>query len=111
MQRLEIFADDDGQSHFFGITPEVLTAICKRVSGSAEMKIIESPSFADAAPSTRSELVVMMSGVHEYGTSDGVRRLFPGDILILEDESGKGHTLETFGKEKAISLHFPITHK
>jgi hypothetical protein len=109
VQRIQILASDDGSSHFLGLTPEGLSSICERVSGPAAMSIIDAPSFQPASVSQGRELIVIMSGVHDFGTNDGVRRLFPGDIIVLEDDAGQGHTLETVGIERAISLHFPIS--
>jgi len=49
-------------------------------------------------PSPRRQLFVMLSGVIEGGASDGqTMRLGPGDVLLMEDTSGKGHTAKVIG--------------
>jgi hypothetical protein len=108
MQRLHIYPGEDGKSHWAGLTPEALNQFGGQVKGSARMEIGDVPRSRGCAPSDLRELVIVLCGVHEFGTADGKRRLFPGDMIVIEDTTGQGHTFETIGKEKAISLRFSL---
>ena len=108
MQRLHIFVGADGESHWAGLTPEALNQFGARVSGSARMDIVDAPASTGPHPAARPELVVVLSGVHEFGAVEGKRRLFPGDVVVLDDVAGQGHTFDAIGKERAMSLRFPL---
>ncbi|MDD1711485.1 MAG: hypothetical protein LUQ37_11350 [Methanoregulaceae archaeon] len=42
-------------------------------------------------------------------TTDGtVRRFLPGDLVLLEDISGKGHVTRNIGKGYALFLEFSV---
>lgn len=109
MQRLHIYPGDDGKSHWAGLTPEALNEFGEKVIGSARVEILDAPQSHGYALAQRRELAVMLSGIHEFGAAEGRRRLFPGDMLVLEDTSGEGHTFDAIGKERAISLRFDIS--
>lgn len=108
MQRIRIYAGADGESHFAGLMPETLNVYGQRISGPCALNLINSPSFTDYQPVPSPQLAIMTAGIHEYGTADGARRLFPGDVVILEDASGLGHSLAAIGIAPAVSLHFPL---
>jgi hypothetical protein len=108
MQRLHIYAGEDGKSHWAGLTPEALNQFGGQVSGSARMEIIDAPLSRGHAVPDRRELVIILCGIHEFGAAEGSRRFFPGDMVVIEDTSGQGHTFKVIGKEKAISLRFPL---
>ena len=72
------------------------------------MEIVDAPRSRGHAPSDRRELVIALCGIHEFGAEEGKRRLFPGDMIVIEDTSGQGHTFDAIGKEKAISLRFSL---
>jgi hypothetical protein len=108
MQRIRIYAGADGGSHFSGLMPETLNTYGLRVNGSGALSVVSPQTFTDFQPVSNPQLAVITAGVHEYGTADGVRRLFPGDVLVLEDASGRGHSLAAIGIAPAVSLHFPL---
>ncbi len=108
MQRLHIYPGGDGRSHWEGLTPEMLNQFGQQVTGSARVEIIEAPICRGQAASDRRELVIALCGIHEFGAVEGKRRLFPGDVIVIEDTSGQGHTFDAIGKEKAISLRFTL---
>jgi hypothetical protein len=108
MQRIRIYAGADGESHFSGLMPETLNAYGQRVNGSGALTVVSSPSLRDYQPVDTPQLAVITAGVHEYRTADGVRRLFPGDVIVLDDASGRGHSLAAIGINPAVSLHFPL---
>ena len=57
-----------------------------------------------AAPSCR--FFVMISGSCEIAVSDGEARTFTkGDVLLLEDLEGPGHTMRVVGNEPRVAMH------
>lgn len=108
MQRIRIYTGPDGESHFDGLTPEPLNDIGKLVSGGATVDIVDSPSFKDFHVAAGRELAIILQGIHEYAVKDDVRRFFPGDIVLLEDQTGHGHTFRAIGLERAISMKWPL---
>jgi hypothetical protein len=53
----------------------------------------------------RGQLFVVLSGVLEGETSGGTVMTFKaGDVLLMEDTTGKGHTVKTIGEEDVLAL-------
>ena len=52
--------------------------------------------------------VIIMSGVVDYVTSDGVRRTFgPGSVLLITDISGRGHQ-NFIGNQEVLFATVPV---
>ncbi len=98
MNVTRLFAGSDGESHFedlfihlkdggeIGALSDVYP-----VSG---MMLRENPGDYnyDWHPAPRKQYIVMLEGMLVVRVSDGEERTFsPGDILLVEDTSGKGH--------------------
>ncbi len=98
MKITRLYADSNGESHFedmdiplkdggdIGRLSDLLP-----VSG---MILRENPGDYnyDWHPAPRKQYIVMLEGLLEVLVSDGEQRGFvPGDILLVEDVSGKGH--------------------
>ncbi len=65
--------------------------------------------IGDLHPAPTRQFLALMSGVVEVETTDGtVRRLGPGDLVLLEDTAGKGHVTRTIGEGYAIFLVVPV---
>ena len=56
-------------------------------------------------PSPRRQLFILLRGILEGEVSDGGSvRLEPGDMILLEDVSGKGHASRVVGDEMVEAL-------
>lgn len=98
-----LYADDKGESHFEDIEFPLTTvqyappAPPVLVSDSLTATKITWMRFPanwhdEAHPSPRRQVFVVQSGVVEGWTSGGeIRRFYPGDCLLMEDLTGKGH--------------------
>ena len=98
-----IYADEQGGSHFDSVTVEQRVAAGAPpaapfyVSGDNPASKYRFYSFqpgwiGDWHPCPARQFLALMSGAVEMETTDGtVRRLGPGDLVLLEDTSGKGH--------------------
>jgi hypothetical protein len=66
--------------------------------------------FGDWHPSPCRQLCLMLRGRLEDQTSDGeIRQLGAGDIILVEDTTGKGHRGRNVGEEDAVIVfvHLP----
>jgi len=63
----------------------------------------------DWHPAPRRQYVVTLSGSWEIECSDGAKRLFkPGDVMLAEDLTGKGHVSRVVGSEPHIFMTVPL---
>jgi hypothetical protein len=101
---LNIWADEDGVSHFREIEFD-LKAIPQGGAISDPLKTTnlwfrQTPEAQDMGwhPAPRRQLVITLSGgVAELTASDGeVRLVKPGDIVLVEDTFGQGHKSKAF---------------
>jgi hypothetical protein len=116
MKYVRLYPDQNGESHFAEAEME-LSPIPGRSShghawNSGEAIFLASTSGSGSdldewhnAPAR--QFVVTLSGTTEIEASDGdVRRFGPGEVLLVEDISGKGHRTRYRGQRSA--LHIPI---
>jgi len=104
-----IYADSDGESHFkdveieFQETDFAPPATPLGVSSfipAAECGFVNIPPgwYGERHPAPRRQLVFHLAGQIETQASDGEKRIFkPGDILLMEDTTGKGHISRVIG--------------
>ena len=109
MTYTSIYADSDGESHFkdmameFKKTDFAPPATPLDVSSfvpAAECGFIIMPPgwYGDWHTAPRRQLALQLTGQIETQASDGETRTFkPGDILLMEDTSGKGHLTRVLG--------------
>ena len=119
MKYLRLYADQDGESHVeemqvefnmqayappapaFGISAAEDTARYIFVSFPADWT-------SGLHPSPRRQMFVVLSG-HLVGETSGgtVMDLRPGDVVLMEDTTGKGHTARTMDGEgvNAMMVH------
>ena len=89
-----VFSDSDGESHIEDIEladhPELGALL-----NISEVRVQEFDGSRnmDFHPLPERRLIVHLSGEVEIGASDGAKRVLrAGDIRLMEDTSGKGHT-------------------
>ena len=65
--------------------------------------------FKDWHNAPRRQYVITLSGQVEHSIGDGiVRRLGPGDVLLVEDLTGRGHTSRIVCSEPRIVTIIPL---
>lgn len=123
MNYIRIFADEEGETHIEDAhLPYRTDVIAENVpplhisslltgEGVFFMFTEVDAAFADLpfhnAP--RRMMVIQLAGSSEQTTSDGaVRVLNPGDVLIAEDVTGKGHRSRNMGSEVLYAM-IPLT--
>ena len=108
---LRLYTGDEGQSHFeeldlamgpVGSSPmQAATGVTFRRSEPGE--------FIDWHPAPRRQYVITLSGHGEIEVGDGTVRCFgPGDVMLAEDLTGKGHLTRVVGNEPRVSAAIPL---
>ena len=102
------YTGDDGESHFEAIdSPKGPVSI--DLSGTITITHWEPGHFVDLHPAPRRQFHVNLSGIGELVSTNGERQKFmPGDVNMVEDLTGKGHTTAAIGDEPRVFLSIPI---
>ena len=111
MKVTRLFTGSDGRSHFEDCSPE--TRPDRRETRAATGVFLhEFPAgtVLDWHPSPRRQFVVVVSGRLELDVGEGEPRRFgPGDVRIMEDTTGRGHTTRVIGDEPAVLAVVALT--
>jgi len=106
-----MYTDPSGETHFEDISiplkdAEGFFSWCDPVKATGMMfGELHSHKFNDWHNVPRRQYVVTVEGEAEFGVSDGEKRVFkPGDVMLAEDLTGKGHTrlLKSKGSHKVV---------
>lgn len=114
MQAVRIYTGDDGESHFEELElPFEAVADAERTAaqqaGAITFSRTRPGSFIDWHPAPRRQYVITLQGQVEIGLGDGAKRIFnPGDVLLADDLTGRGHTTAVYGDQTRISIAIPI---
>lgn len=110
MQVVRIYTGADNQTHFQDVDLATFTTLSAQV-GTGPVRLNQGParSLSDFHNAPRRQYVVMMSGQMEIEIGDGSKRVFdPGDVLVAEDLTGKGHITRGIGEQPRVSLAVPL---
>jgi hypothetical protein len=121
MHYVRLYADDNGESHFeevelptnelrSPVSPTVFQASeALPIKGGAFRRVLKENPGDDAHVAPRRQFVVMLRGQIEVETSLGEVRTFgPGDVLLAEDTTGRGHLTRNVGTEMRTYLQIPL---
>jgi quercetin dioxygenase-like cupin family protein len=116
MKYSRLYATADGESHFehveidLELTDYVQAApllSLSNMSAATQFGFMEAPKgwTSDWHPSTARNLFVVLSGEWEVTASDGESRRFEvGNVLLVEDTSGKGHRSRVVSETDSIAV-------
>lgn len=121
MNYLRVYSDVDGESHF----EDVRLATNARQSPVSEARVQVSEPFPATGllfrrvvvdhdpdtphPAPRRQFVVHLAGTAEITVSDGERRrVEPGDVVLVEDTTGKGHITRRLGDTERVTLFITL---
>jgi hypothetical protein len=110
MNIVRIFTGADHQTHFQDLDADTFAALAGKV-GIGEIRVNQGParSFSDFHNAPRRQYVVIMAGSLEVEIGDGSKRqLVPGDVLVAEDLTGKGHITRGIGDTPRMTLAVPL---
>ena len=116
MRYTRLFSDEQGESHFEEV--EIELASTDYVEGAAPLQLSSPHAAADYRfmdapagwtsdwhPSSARNLFVVLSGEWEVTASDGeARRFKTGDVLLVEDTTGKGHRSRVTSNDNSLAL-------
>lgn len=113
MKIVRIYTGSDQQSHFEEIElsfgGEGIQAAMSRPASTAIFRRAPVGHIIDWHPAPRRQYVVTLSGQWEIECGDGTVRLFqPGDVMLAEDLTGKGHISRVVGNEPHIFMTVPL---
>ena len=115
MKMTRIFTGDDGESHFEDLSPEMSDdgfggVISAPVATRSVMFRETGGDYnLDFHTAPRRQYVVNLKGSVEIETGLGEKRLLgPGDILLAEDTTGRGHISRAVNGEARECLFIPL---
>lgn len=114
-----IYTDSQGDSHFDVVTVE--QSLVRAAPPAAPFYVSEDGAaskyrfytfepgwIGELHPAPKRQFLALLSGEVEMETTDGaVRRFGPGDLVLLEDTSGRGHVTRNTGDGYAMFLVVP----
>ena len=116
---LRIYTGDDGLSHIEEVTPTL--APYTDIEGShgegtplqaatgITFRLTQPGYFLDWHNAPRRQYVINLRGEAEVEAGDGtVKRLGPGDVLLAEDLTGRGHTTRVVGDQPRFFIVVPL---
>jgi len=110
MKIVRIYTGADNQIHFEDLPVDTFATLSAQV-GTGPVRLNQGParSAMDFHNDPRRQYVVMMSGQMEIEIGDGSKRVLdPGDVLVAEDLTGKGHITRGIGEQPRVSLAVPL---
>lgn len=110
MKVVRIFTGADNQTHFQDVALDAFATLAAQV-GTGPVRVNQGPaqSSMDFHNAPRRQYVVVMSGQMEIEIGDGSKRVLdPGDVLVAEDLTGKGHITRGVGTQPRVSLAVPL---
>ena len=113
MKVTRIYTGPDNESHFEDLEiPFRGTSPDRRRSESlkaVEITFTESNSTMDWHPAPCRQFVITLEGEAEIEIGDGTKRRFgPGDVLLAEDTTGRGHITRLLNDRPRRSAFIPL---
>ena len=115
MNIVRLYTGSDQQSHFeefelsFGGERQIETTISQSAS-LAVFRRAPVGTMLDWHPTPRRQYVVTLSGQWEIECGDGTKQRFsPGDVMLAEDLTGKGHISRVVGNQPHIFMTVPLS--
>ncbi len=110
MAIIRVFTGEDGESHFEELDPASHPMLrSAQAAVEIEFKPMRAGYFNDWHTAPRRQYVITLSGEAEVGIGDGtVYRFRPGDVLLADDLSGRGHTMRTIGDQPHLTVQIRL---
>jgi hypothetical protein len=120
MRYVRLKADSAGKSHFEQVTldlneadyrppaPMLFVSHSYRADG---LQFVRLPSgwAGESIHPPKAQFLICLKGHLEVTASDGDKRTFgPGDSVLMEDVSGKGHRTRVKGPDECVAAIIPI---
>jgi len=107
---VRLYTGDDGESHFeeldLAAHPELGNV---QQNKGISFRSSEAGHFSDWHHAPRRQYVITLTGEMEIAVGDGTLRHFgPGDVLLAQDLTGRGHTTRIVGNQPRTSATIPL---
>ena len=106
-----LYSGSDGQSHLEDLEPpfgQIDGPVLQSVTG-ITFRRSDPGYFIDFHPAPRRQYVITLEGEAEIGLGDGtIHRFGPGDVMLADDLTGKGHTTRVVGDSPRVSVAIPL---
>ena len=114
MKYTRVYTDENGESHFGDVdvefksidfAPPAPSLDISEAFSATQCSFLKAPAnwFGDWHPAPFRQLHFYLAGEVEAETSDGeIRRFKKGDIVLVEDTSGKGHRSRYIGSGEGL---------
>ena len=105
MAIVRMYTGDDGESHFEDLDQAAPDLTAVHAAKGVQFRTFQPGYFSDWHNAPRRQYVITLSGQMEIGLGDGtVRRFGPGDTLLAEDLTGRGHTTRVTGDQPRLTV-------
>jgi quercetin dioxygenase-like cupin family protein len=97
---VRIYTGGDGQTHFedLPLPGHETQNVALPPGGNLVFRSFPPDYFSDWHTAPRRQYIFILSGEMEIGIGDGTTRRFgPGDVVLADDLTGKGHTTRSLG--------------
>lgn len=114
MRIIRVYTGKDGESHFEEIESAFekmgeLEATALQTATGVAFRRAPGGHVQNWHPAPRRQYVITLAGQAEIEVGDGtVRRFGPGDVMLAEDVTGRGHITRVVGKEPRIYVAIPL---
>ena len=110
-----LYADEHGESHFEDVVVsgdaqgDVTVTDLIPLTGMIVRQVDRTDEDAAVHNAPRRQFIVHLEGAVEVEASDGERRRFvPGDVVLVEDTTGRGHVTHWVGDGPRRTLFLPL---
>jgi mannose-6-phosphate isomerase-like protein (cupin superfamily) len=100
---VRIYTGDDGQTHFEDLPLPTQESHHVPVQAGANLVFRHFPGdyWSDWHTAPRRQYIFILEGQMEIGIGDGTSRRFgPGDVVLADDLTGRGHTTRSLGVQR-----------
>ncbi|UCG73899.1 MAG: cupin domain-containing protein [Chromatiales bacterium] len=111
-QQVSHFSDDELPLELKDYAPPANPIAVHTLENVDSATILRMPgnSFEDWHPAPRRQFAFILQGTVEVTVGDGeARRFSPGDVVLLEDTTGRGHTTRVVSDEDHVAVMVPVT--
>jgi len=106
MKVARLYTGNDGESHFDEIEVEVEKL---QATEGIQFRVGPPGQVQDWHPAPRRQYVITLSGQGEIEIGDGTKRRFgPGDIMLADDLTGRGHVTRVVGSQPRLYVQVPL---
>lgn len=106
MKITRLYTGKDGESHF-----EEIEVPAEKLQAADGILFREAPPghIQQWHPAPRRQYVITLSGQGEIETGDGTKKRFgPGDIMLADDLTGRGHITRVVGNQPRLYAQIPL---